>query len=347
MTKNTYLAAGVDLEAKKEIIQAIKTHASATLGPQVLGGVGFFGGMYQLSGYKEPVLVSSTDSVGTKVKIASLMGRYDTVGQDLVNHCINDAFTCGAEPLFFLDYISMGKLVPHQVEALVEGIALACREAGCALIGGETAELPGLYAGGDFDLVGFIVGAVEKSHILDGSNIQQGDTLLGVPSSGPHTNGYSLVRRVFDLDQDSSSLGRHFDELGGTLGDALLTTHRCYYPMLEPVLPLIQGMAHITGGGLIENVPRVIPDGLAATFDSSSWEVNPIFRLIQERGNVTREEMYRVFNMGLGMVLVCSPDRVNEVQSLVPEAKVVGEVVAQSQEERVAILDRSSRRNPS
>ncbi len=337
MTGETYRAAGIDLEAAGEITQAIKSHVATTLGPQVLGGPGFFGGMYQLSGYEKPVLVSSTDGVGTKLKIASLVGRYDTIGQDLVNHCVNDVFTCGAKPIFFLDYIAMGKLVPHQVEALVEGMALACRQVGCALIGGETAEMPGLYAGNDFDLVGFIVGVVEGPQILDGSRIRQGDVLLGVPSSGLHTNGYSLVRRVFDLDRDPSPLGRHMDELGGSLGEALLEPHRCYYPVLEPALSLIKGMAHITGGGLIENVPRVLPPGLAARFSSGSWEVLPIFKVIQDRGRVAREEMYRVFNMGLGMVLICGPEQVKEVQALVPEAGVVGEVVAQSREERVVI----------
>ena len=327
MIGDTYLAAGVDREAAKRTKDAIVSLASRTLGPEVIGGIGFFGGMYQLGGYGQPVLVSSTDSVGTKVKLASIMKRFDTVGMDLVNHCINDVFTCGAKPLFFLDYIGVSRLVPAMAEALVKGMAEACEVAGCSLIGGETAELPGVYPNDEFDIVGFVVGAVEKENVIDGKSIKQDDILLGIPSNGLHTNGYSLARKVFQVEDYPEVLSQKSEELGKTIGEALLEPHRSYYPLLEPVLPLVKGMAHITGGGLYENVPRVLPDGLGASFHTSSWDVPPIFSLIQKAGNVSREEMFRVFNMGLGMVLVCAPQNVDDVCSLVSEARVVGSVV--------------------
>ncbi|MQF48863.1 phosphoribosylformylglycinamidine cyclo-ligase [SAR202 cluster bacterium AC-647-N09_OGT_505m] len=327
MPGETYLAAGVDHRAAQKTKESIKALASKTLQPEVLGGVGFFGGMYQLRGYNDPVLVSSTDSPGTKLKIATLMGRFDTVGLDVVNHCVNDVFTCGAKPIFFLDYIGVGHLVPEMAEALVKGVARACEAVGCSLIGGETAELPGIYPENGFDLAGFAVGVVEKDAILDGSTIALGDVLLGIPSNGLHTNGYSLARRVFLLEDDPSALDHTFPELGMTLWDALMEPHRCYYPLLEPVLHLIKGMAHITGGGLPENVPRVLPKGLGAWFDTSTWEIPPIFGMIQEAGQVERDEMFRVFNMGIGMVLACAPEKSDEVRHLVPEAVVVGEVV--------------------
>lgn len=327
MPGETYLAAGVDLRAAHKATERIKKLAARTLGPEVIGGVGFFGGLYQLQGYRQPVLVSSTDSPGTKLKLATLMDRYDTVGIDAVNHCVNDVFTSGAKPLFFLDYIGVGRLDPERAEALVRGIAEACEAVGCALIGGETAELPGIYPEDGFDLAGFAVGVVEKDEILDVSTIAAGDALLAVPSNGLHTNGYSLARRVFRVEEDPSVLNRTFSELGETLGEALLRPHRCYYPLLEPALPLIKGMAHVTGGGLPENVPRILPEGLSARFDESAWDVPPIFRLIQDAGGVDRDEMYRVFNMGVGMVLACDPSRVDDVRRAVPEARVVGEVV--------------------
>ena len=263
--------------------------------PEVLSGVGFFGGLFEFKGYKEPVLVSSVDGVGTKLKIASALARHDTIGIDIVNHCVNDILTCGAEPLFFLDYIAMGKLVPEQVEAIARGLAQACRDVGCALIGGETAEMPGIYAGEDYDLVGFIIGVVEKDKILMGKTIKVGDAILGLPSSGLHTNGYSLVRKIFG--ETKSALDIYYPELGRTLGEALLEPHRCYFHQLQPLLPIIKGMAHITGGGLIGNVPRVLPKGLAARFNSQAWTVPPIFQLIQKRGNIdqTRCIMYLIW----------------------------------------------------
>ena len=297
--------------------------------------MGFFGGLFELAGFKQPVLVSSVDGVGTKLKIACALARHDTIGSDLVNHCVNDILTCGAEPLFFLDYIAMGKLVAEQVEAIAQGLAQACHEVGCALIGGETAEMPGLYADKDYDLVGFIIGVVEKEKIIQGKTITVGDTIIGLPSSGLHTNGYSLARKIFG--DTKSALDVYYPELGRTLGEELLEPHRCYYHQLKPLLPLIKGMAHITGGGLVGNVPRVLPQGLAAQFHSRAWTVPPVFQLIQQRGNVDRNEMYHVFNMGIGMTIICSPDNVDQVTGALPEAKVIGQVVKQTGEVRVVI----------
>ncbi len=300
-----------------------------------MSGVGFFGGLFELKGYKEPVLVSSTDSVGTKLKIANALGKHDTIGIDIVNHCVNDILTCGAEPLFFLDYIGIGKLVPEKVEAIAKGLAQACREVGCALIGGETAEMPDIYTGKDYDLVGFIIGVVEKEKIIMGKTIVVGDIIIGLPSSGLHTNGYSLVRKLFG--ETKSGLNTHYPELGRTLGEELLEPHRCYYRQLKPLLPIIKGMAHITGGGLVGNVPRILPQDIAAQFRSRAWTTPPIFQLIQQRGNVDRDEMYRVFNMGIGMVIICSPDNTSHITQALPEAKVIGEVAKQVGKARVVI----------
>jgi len=313
----------------------IGKQARTTFGPEVLSDVGFFGGLFEFKGYRQPVLVSSADGVGTKLKIASVLGKHDTVGIDLVNHCVNDIFTLGAEPLFFLDYIGVGKLDPYQVAAVAQGLAKACREAGCALIGGETAEMPGLYTGKDYDLVGFIVGVVEKDRIIVGQDIVVGDVIVGLPASGLHTNGYSLVRRIFG--EDKASLDKYYPELGRTLGEELLEPHRCYYRQLKPLLLAIKGMAHITGGGLEGNVPRVLPPGVTAKFDSRAWEVPPIFKLIQRQGNVDAGEMYRVFNMGVGMVVFCAVGEVSKFTETLPEAKVIGEVVKQEGKERVII----------
>ena len=281
------------------------------------------------------MLVSSVDGVGTKLKIATVLDKHDTIGIDLVNHCVNDILACGAEPLFFLDYIAMGKLIPGHVEDIIKGLANACREVNCALIGGETAEMPGLYGGEDYDLVGFIIGVVEKKKVIKGNTITTGDTILGLPSSGLHTNGYSLARRIFG--ESRSKLSVFYKELGRTSGEELLEPHRCYYHQLKPLLPIIKGMAHITGGGLIDNVPRVLPDGLAARFDTKAWTVPPIFQLIQKKDNIVQQEMYRVFNMGIGMAVFCSPEKANEMTRALPEAKVIGEVVEQVGEARVTI----------
>jgi len=335
LIEESYAAAGVNIDVAAKAKELIGRYARSTLRPEVLSGVGFFGGLFEFKGFKQPVLVSSVDGVGTKLKIASALAQHNTIGIDIVNHCVNDILTCGAEPLFFLDYIAMGRLVPEQVEAIAQGLASACRQVGCALIGGETAEMPGLYAGEDYDLVGFIIGVVEKKKIIMGKTIVVGDTIIGLPSSGLHTNGYSLVRKIFG--ETKQALDKYYPELGRTLGDELLEPHRCYYHQLKPLLPLIKGMAHITGGGLIDNVPRVLPQGMAAKFDSQAWIVPPIFQLIQQRGSVAQNEMYRVFNTGIGMVVICSPDNVAQLTKALPQAKIIGEVVKQRGKTRVII----------
>ena len=331
----TYKDAGVDFDAAEAAKQRIKALAAMTHGREVLGGVGGFGGLFELSGYRQPVLVSGTDNVGTKLKIALAMGRFEDLGRDVVNACVNDVIVCGAKPLFFLDYIATGKMDADLAEEIVRGITAACIENGCALIGGETSELPGLFTQGEFDLSGFAVGVVEKDNILDGSTIREGDALIGIPSNGLHTNGFSLVRHALGLDDDSAPLFERHDEIGGTIGEALLRPHTAYYPVVRPVLGLVKGMAHVTGGGLRDNVPRILPDGLGAHFDASTWTVPPIFTLLQELSNIDSEEMYHVFNMGLGMVVACDPENVEEVCSLASEARVVGEVVRATGERRV------------
>jgi len=340
----TYARAGVDVDAAARLVDRIKELARATHQPEVLAGVGPFSGLFRLSGYRDPVLVASADGVGTKLKIASLLARYDTVGTDLVNHCVNDVLTTGAEPLFFLDYLASSGLSEDEKTAIVQGVASACQAVGCALLGGETADMPDIYGRGDFDLVGFIVGVIERGQIIDGNTIREGDVLLGLPSSGLHTNGYSLARKVFgvalgdDPAEERARLGRSYPGLEGTLGEALLAPHRCYYNELKPVFGRLKGIAHITGGGIPGNLPRILPEGLAARLRRGSWPVQPIFRLIQERGNVAEDEMYRTFNMGLGMMVVCAPEDVDTVREQVPEARVVGEIIAQKAEQR-AIID--------
>lgn len=342
--RRTYAAAGVDIDAAARAVQRIREVAREASRPEVLAGVGPFGSLFQLGSYRDPVLVASVDGVGTKVKLAALLDRYDTVGVDIVNHCVNDIFTCGAEPLFFLDYIASSTLGEEEKVTLVRGMASACQAVGCALVGGELADMPDIYAPGDFDLVGFIVGVVERNAIIDGSAIREGDVLLALPSSGLHTNGYSLVRKIFgvgvggDPEEERATLYRTYPGLGLTLGEALLAPHRCYHNELRPVLKHLRGMAHITGGGLLDNVPRVLPDGLAARFERAAWRLPPIFSLIQREGNVDETEMYRTFNMGLGMVLVCSPPDAEEVRSRVREARVVGQVVRQDGEQRVLLV---------
>jgi len=346
----TYARAGVDVDAAARLVERIGALARSTRRPEVLADVGPFGGLFRLSGYRDAVLVASADGVGTKLKLAALLGRFQGVGMDLVNHCVNDIFCAGAEPLFFLDYIASGSLSDDERAAIVEGVAESCRAAGCALLGGETADLPDVYGPGDFDLVGFIVGVVERDAIIDGASIRAGDALLGLSSSGLHTNGYSLARKVLgvgvggDAEEERARLERPYSELGAALGEALLAVHRCYYNELKPVLGRLKGIAHITGGGLPGNLPRILPDpsvgsgqALAALLHEGSWPVPPIFRLIQERGIVAKDEMYRAFNMGLGMVLVCDPSDVEAVRAQVPEALVVGEVVREAGEPRVII----------
>jgi phosphoribosylformylglycinamidine cyclo-ligase len=333
--KDAYAKAGVDISAKNISNKLIGKVASTTYRPEVLSDVGFFSGMYEFKGYRQPVLVSSTDSVGTKIKLAVALDKYDTVGIDIVNHCVNDIFTCGASPIFFLDYIGIGKLVPERAEAIVKGVAKACREVGCVLIGGETAEMSDIYSGDDFDLAGFVIGVVEKDEIIAGKKITAGDAVLGLPSSGLHTNGYSLARKIFG--DSRTALLKRYPELGRPVGEVLLEPHRCYYKQLKPLLPIIKGLAHITGGGLIDNVPRILPEGLAIRFDSGAWTVPPIFQLMQRMGKVDRDEMYHVFNMGIGMVVVCAPEKVKKLTAKLPEIMVIGEVVKQVGEKRIVI----------
>ena len=273
--------------------------------------------------------------MGTKLKIANILDKHDTIGIDIVNHCVNDIFTCGAEPLFFLDYIGIGKLLPEKVEAIAQGLSQACREVGCTLIGGEMAEMPDIYSGKDYDLAGFIIGVVEKEKIITGKTIAIGDVIIGLPSSGLHTNGYTLVRKIFG--ETRAVLETHYPELGRTLGEELLEPHRCYYNQLKPLLPLIKGMAHITGGGLIGNVPRILPEGMTAQFHRGRWTILPIFQLIQQRGNVDQQEMYRVFNMGIGMVLICPPENADQLTKALPESNIVGKVIERRGEARVLI----------
>lgn len=335
-TKRAYTLAGVDINLADKVKEIIAQQAQTTFRPEVIGSK-FFGSMFQLKGYNEPVLVSSTDGVGTKLKIALLLGKNDTVGMDIVNHCVNDILCCGAAPLFFLDYIAMGKLVPEQIKAIISGIVQACQEVGCSLIGGETAEMPGIYSQGNYDLVGFIVGVVEKKDILDGSSIVPDDIILGLPSSGLHTNGYSLARKVFGIDANPSCLNKFYPELVKNLGEELLEVHRCYYPQLKTTLPLIKGIAHITGGGFIGNIPRILPQGLAARLKKHSWDILPIFKLIQKEGNIEEAEMYQVFNMGIGLTIVCSPQQAAKIVSILPQAKVIGEIIKRDDKERVII----------
>jgi phosphoribosylformylglycinamidine cyclo-ligase len=344
-----YADAGVDIDAGARLAARIKDIVRSAGRPEVLAGVGPFASLFRLGDYRQPVLVASADGVGTKLNVAAAMRRFDTVGVDLVNHCVNDILTTGAEPLFFLDYIASADLGEEDKVPVVQGLAAACRDARCALIGGETADMPDVYLPGAFDLAGFIVGVVERDAVIDGSRIQEGDALLGLPSNGLHTNGYSLARRVFnvgrgqtgrpggDAEAEQAALYRTYPELGLTLGEALLLPHRCYYGEVKPVLPYLRGIAHITGGGLVDNVPRVLPEGLAARFDRGTWKTPPIFTVIQREGNVGDDEMYRVFNMGLGMVLVCAQGDVEAVRTLVPEARVVGQVVPVSGDKRVIL----------
>ena len=336
---SAYKAAGVDIDAAARAKELIKPLAKSTARPEVIGGIGSFGGLFQVPrGFRNPVLVSSTDNIGTKVRVAAQAGMLDWIGIDVVNQNVNDVLVCGAEPLFFLDYISLEKMDPGRVETIVRGVAQACREAGCALIGGETAEQPGLYKQGEFDLAGFIVGIVEKDAILDGSKIVEGDILLGIASSGLHTNGYSLARQVFRTDEDGTVLQRVWPELGRPLAEVLLAPHRAYHPLLKPALPYVHGMAHITGGGLVDNIPRVLPDGLGCEIRRESWQVPPIFKLIQRIGEIDQAEMDRVFNQGIGMVLMVSPGDVAAVTRIVPEAVSLGAAVRHQGGARVRFI---------
>jgi phosphoribosylformylglycinamidine cyclo-ligase len=335
MEKMTYAGAGVDIDAGLKLKKNIAKIAQPTFGPEVLRGIGFFGGLFELKGYKQPILVSHVDGVGTKMKIAIALDKHDTIGTDIVNHLVNDIFVGGAKPLFFQDYIAQGILNPERVQIIIEGIAGACKEVGCALVGGETPEMPGIYADDDYDLVGFIVGVVEKDEIKLGDNVKAGDIILGLASSGPHTNGYSLIRKIFGT--DPTDLDKNYPELGTTLGEALLAPHRCYYNLLKDHMPSIKALAHITGGSFYKNIPRVLPEGLAAQIESKSWVVPPLFRLIQKNGNVDENEMYHVFNMGIGMAVICSRINVDKLLRDIPGAKVIGQVIQQTGDARLVM----------
>ncbi len=305
-----YKDAGVDIAAGEEAVRRIKTSVRSTFTPGVLTDIGRFGGFFALNRElcREPVLVSSVDGVGTKLKVAFMVGRHDTIGEDLVNHCVNDIFVGGARPLFFLDYIGTGRLSPTVVEEVITGMVRGCKNAGCALIGGEMAEMPGFYQSGEYDLAGCIVGLVEKSRIIDGSLIRKGDVLVGLPSNGLHTNGYSLARKVL-FEKAGYAAGSIVDGLEKTLGEELLKVHRCY---LHPVSPLLErfeihGMSHITGGGIVGNTMRIVPDGLGLDIRWESWTVPPIFELIQRKGGVPEDDMRRTFNLGIGFILIVKP----------------------------------------
>lgn len=324
-----YKKAGVDISAGEEFVRLIKPHVRQTFTPQVMTDIGAFGGFFQpdFAKYEKPVLVSSIDGVGTKLKIAIELGKYDTVGSCLVNHCVNDILVCGARPLFFLDYYACGKLKPEIAASVVTGMVKACRENGAALIGGETAEMPGVYDVEDFDLAGTIVGAVDQPHIINGSKIEAGDVMIGLPSTGLHTNGYSLARKVFE-----GRMNERFAGLDGTVGEELLKVHRSYLPVIEPLLGTgdLRGMSHITGGGLMGNTMRIVPEGLALSVDWNSWPELPIFDLIRKEGQVPEEDMRRTFNLGLGLVMIVSKDRVDHLmgylKSREENAYIVGEV---------------------
>jgi phosphoribosylformylglycinamidine cyclo-ligase len=331
----TYRDAGVNIDAKMKAIERLKGIARGTQREGVMGEIGAFGGLFDLlaaGSWRRPVLVGSTDGVGTKVKVAMRIGDHTTVGQDLVNHCVNDILVQGAVPLFFLDYIAMGKVIAPVLVDLASGMAKACREAGCALLGGETAEMPDLYAAGEYDLAGFIVGVVDKHLLIDGSRISAGDVLIGLPSSGLHTNGYSLARKIF-FERKQLKASAMVPEIGRSVGEELLAVHRSYLPVLRGLLQggALYGMAHITGGGFTDNIPRILPKGVAARIELGSWPVPKVFRYLWREGRVRDEEMLRTFNMGIGMVLVVPAHREAEVTAHLDQRREkhwrIGEIV--------------------
>lgn len=333
MRKETYKSAGVDKEAGYKEVELIKKFIGKTHTEGVLSGIGGFAGLFQLDTgkYEEPVLVSGTDGVGTKLKLAIMSGIYDTVGEDLVAMCVNDVLCQGAKPLFFLDYIASSNTVPEKMATIVEGIAEGCVKSGCALIGGETAEMPGFYEGDDFDMAGFVVGVVDKKKIIDGSAIKEGDILIGLPSSGVHSNGFSLVRKLV-FENNKFEFDSYVDSLEGKVGEVLLTPTRIYYKPMYNIIERVKvnGICHITGGGFFENIPRMMPEGLKASVKKDSFPVPKVFPFLQELGNIDEEEMYSTFNMGIGMVFAISPDDLKETESILKELKedyyIIGEV---------------------
>jgi phosphoribosylformylglycinamidine cyclo-ligase len=330
-----YRASGVDIDAGNETVRRIKALAASTFTSGVLSEIGSFGGLFRLdaSSVKDPILVSSADGVGTKLKLAFMTNRHRTIGVDLVNHCVNDILVQGARPLFFLDYLATGKLLPDVAEQIVDGLARACRDNGCALLGGETAEMPGFYADGEYDLAGFIVGAVDGSLLIDGRSIALGDVVIGLPSTGLHTNGYSLARRIV-FEKSRLTVDSTLDGLDGTVGDLLLAPHRSYLHAVYPLVAkgAIKGMAHITGGGITDNLPRILPTGVAARVDRASWNVPPLFTWLQRAGEVPESDMFRTFNMGIGLILVCTPALADTVLADLVERRespvVIGEIIS-------------------
>jgi phosphoribosylformylglycinamidine cyclo-ligase len=326
----SYADAGVSIDNANHAVAKIREFARSTFNERTLTEIGSFGGMFSAAfpEMAEPVLVASADGVGTKLKLAFETGIHNTVGADLVNHCVNDILVQGARPLFFLDYFATGKLEPDVTASVVEGMARACKENGCVLLGGETAEMPDFYPAGEYDLAGFIVGIVDKSKVIDGKSIEPGDVVLGLPSTGLQTNGYSLARKLF-FEVGGYKVDSYVDELGTTVGDALLTTHSSFLPQLGPLLAsgMIKGLAHITGGGFLENIPRILPDGVSVEIKRGSWPEPPIFSLMQKLGNVSESEMFRTFNMGIGMVIVCSQFDAEPIAHQIGHGYDIGKVV--------------------
>ena len=332
MTKPiSYADAGVSIDNANLAVAKIREYARATFNDQTLSEIGSFGGMFSgaFPGMAEPILVASADGVGTKLKLAFEMGLHNTVGADLVNHCVNDILVQGARPLFFLDYFATGKLEPDVTASVVEGMARACKENGCVLLGGETAEMPDFYPPGEYDLAGFIVGVVDKKNVIDGKSIVPGDVVLGIPSNGLQTNGYSLARKLF-FEVGGYKPDTYLDELGETVGEALLKTHQSFLRRLEGLLDkgLIKGLAHITGGGFLENIPRILPDGVSVEINRGSWPELPVFGVMQKLGSVSEKEMFRTFNMGIGMVVVCSGDDLEMIEKHVAGCVEIGQVAA-------------------
>jgi phosphoribosylformylglycinamidine cyclo-ligase len=329
-----YKQSGVDIEAGNEVVRRIRALARSTFTPAVLSEIGSFGGLFRLPpGDTDRVLVASADGVGTKLKVAFLADSHGTVGVDLVNHCVNDILVQGASPIFFLDYLATGRLRPEVAERIIEGMARACRDNGCALLGGETAEMPGFYQDGEYDLAGFIVGIVERARLIDGSRIAEGDVLVALQSSGLHTNGYSLARRIV-FDTLALRVDAYVADLGRTVGEALLEPHRSYLRAIQPLAQagVVNGMAHITGGGITDNLPRILPSNLAARIDTRSWSIPPIFEWLRRAGQIPIDDMRRTFNLGVGLIVACDPSDASRVLEMLERAGehpwMIGEVVA-------------------
>lgn len=346
----SYEAAGVDITAGYKAVELMKKHIARTSRDGMLEGVGGFGGLFQpnISGMKQPVLVSGTDGVGTKLKVAILSGKHDTIGIDCVAMCVNDIICCGAEPLFFLDYIALGKNIPEKVADIVSGVCEGCVQAGCALIGGETAEMPGMYDIDDYDLAGFCVGMVDKEKLINKDNVKEGDVIIGIASSGVHSNGYSLVRKIFDVSEENLKV--YYDELGKTLAEELLTPTKIYVKAVRALLSeaydentgrqsRVNAIAHITGGGFYENIPRSLPEGLSARIDKNSFDILPVFKLMMKKGNISERDMFNTFNMGIGMAVVVSPEFAEKAVQIIngtgEKAYIIGEVI--SSDERIII----------